>query len=88
MSTNLPTWSTLHLSVVQIGVHLGVGIEEPSIDPLGDLGSIIIASSDVPGQGVIQHRVGKTLEVPNVVDDAITVVELAVLLNIVALLPD
>lgn len=85
---DLTLWTTLHLCIVQVRIHLGAVIQEPRVDVTHNSISIINTSVQREGQGVVQDRVSKSFEVADVIDQAIVGVQLTILLDVVALLPN
>ena len=78
MRTNLSVWSAVHLSIVQIRIHGGIGIDKPSVDIVGNIGGIIGRSGDNPSNCVVQDGIGHSLEVAGVIDKATVWIEQSV----------
>jgi hypothetical protein len=88
MRANLTLWTTLHLCVVQVWIHLSAVIQEPCLDITHNSVSIANVSVQREGQGIVQDRVSKSFEVAYVIDQAIVGVQLTILLDVVTLLPN
>ena len=76
--TSLPSRATFHLSIVQVWVHRGSGVQKPSFDVIGNVSRIVGGSGDGPRQGIVQDSIRHGLEVARVVDKATIRVEQSV----------
>jgi hypothetical protein len=79
------TDSTFSLSEVEIRVHEGIGVDEPSIDVVNRVVHMDVGATDDPGKSVVQDGIGHGLEIPCIVDQPDVWVEFAVTLHVCAL---
>lgn len=82
MCTVLTCRAALNLCVVEVGVHVGVRVQEPCIDEACDTARVHAVSLESPRERVVQYSVGHAVKVTDVVDQARVRVELAVLRDI------
>lgn len=67
MSANLARGSTLHLRIVQVGLHDGIRVDEPHVNEASHIGGVLGRAVDGPRERVVEDRVGKVAEVSDVV---------------------
>ena len=75
MLPHLPVRSARHLGVIQVGVHRGVGVDEPGADETRDVGRVLRVAVEHPCDRVVEDRVSEVAELADVVDEAAVRVE-------------
>jgi len=66
------------LSEVEVGVHKGIGADEPGVDVVNCVVHIDVGPIDNPGKSIVKDGIGHGLEIPSIVDQSNVWVELTI----------
>ena len=89
MCSDLSCWPSVHLGVIQVGIHHGIIVQEPDINPIGDPSGVFWIAIDSPWNGIVENGVAHIAKIPDVVDEGSNVwIELTISGDVCTCYPD